>query len=214
MKRPSTIRGTSSALKLFERFEDDTSRDLGAEIKIAWEREDGDLLEEVVVDSILNLGTWLKTNRVQARGKEKSLVATTVGQYFGQIKTKIQEQTSTLKCWEEHDKGGWYTQILDAVKNAYESNILEGDDETRGPTCRAIHLKADSGGMFMQFERQWKDMQGSDIDSIIELLLKTEFKNPLCHEERMKLLLLFYTVQRGGTSKYLSHQHNVQDFYS
>ena len=63
----------------------------------------------------------------------------------------------------------------------------------RDPTSRAIHLKC-SDSTCMEAEREWKDSQGADLDSMIKRLLRTEYNNGSYHEEQLKnsVDLLYY----------------------
>ena len=209
LKRDATKRGRSSAMKVFHTFMEDTNTDILVDLNTC---DDKYAAGELVIGCILDFATWLKKNPVQAQGKDKALLNSCVGQYFGSVKAILQEATHTLDIWVDHETI-WYSKLLHQVKDAYTSNILEGEMPNWDPTCRSIHLKC-SDGTFMEAEREWKDRQGADLDSMIKLLLRQEFNNASCHEERLKLLLTYFIVGRGGELKFLRHDFNIWDHYS
>ena len=98
------------------------------------------------------------------------------------------------------------------VKEAYTSNILEGEMLNRDPTSRAIHLKC-SDSTFMEAEQEWKDSQGADLGSMIKGLLQTGYSNGNCHKEQLKIPLIYFIVSRGGELKFLRHDFNKWDHY-
>ena len=205
----ATIRGRASAMRCFQKFLTDSNCDLDADLDVA---EDDEARGEVVISYILDFSSWLKKNSVGAQGKDKALSNDTIGEYFGQVKETIKDKTQQLTIWENHEEL-WYSKLLLSVKNAYSSNVLEGDMPNRDPTCRAIHLKC-TDGKLLQMQREWLDSQGADIDSIIKSLLQGEFNNRHCHEERLKILMVYYVVGRGGELKFLRHDNNTWDYYA
>ena len=209
LKGDATIRGRNSAMKCFHKFQADTNVDLFSDLN---EAEDVEAKGEAAISYILNFSLWLKKNPVEAQEKDKALTNDTIGQYFGQVKEVIRESTSTLKIWNNHEDE-CYSQLLHSVKSAYSSNILEGELPVRDPTCRSIHLQC-SEGRLMQLQREWIDSQGASIDSILKKLIEGEFNNSNCHEERLKILLVYYMVGRGGELKFLRHDLNIWDYYA
>ena len=205
----ATKRGRHSAMKLVHEYMASNNTDL---LKELGEAENTEAKGELALSFILDLALWLKTNPVQAQGKNKALTEGTIGQYFGQVKENIKDVTFDCDIWVNHEDD-WYTKLLRSVKKAYSSNILEGEATHRDPSCRAIPLKC-SFGKLLQQHRQWLDSEGADLDSIIEQLLRTEFNNSECHEQRFMLLLTFLTVGRGGELKFLRHDNNYWDYYA
>ena len=208
--REATIRGRESALKVFYKFLSDMNMKFVEDLNAA--KGDEGLRTEIVLECILNFSFWLKDTAIQAQGKKKALGDTTISQYFGQIKETIKDATLDLKLWDNH-VDEWYSALLKSVKQAYSSNVLEGEESNRDPSARAIPLKC-TPGYLLQQQQEWLDAKGADLQSVIRQLLATEFNNPECHEERIMLLISFFILTRGGELKFLRHDNNQWDYHA
>ena len=144
--------------------------------------------------------------------KKKTLLERTVGQYFRQIKETIRDATFTLKLWDNHCDE-WYSTLLKSVKDAYSSNILEGEQQNPDPLARAIPLKCTPGKLLQQ-QQEWLEAKGADLHSVFKALLSTEFNNPDCHEHCLMLLVAFLILTRGGELKFLRHCNNQWDYFA
>ena len=80
-------------MKVFHNFMDDTNTDILEDLQSC---DDDQATGEIVVGCILDFATWLKRNPVQAQGKDKALLNSCVGQYFGSVKTVLLEATHSL----------------------------------------------------------------------------------------------------------------------
>jgi hypothetical protein len=94
-----TKRGRSSAWEWFESYQRDNDKNLLSDI------QDSNAKGENVKDQLVGFANWLIANPLKKKYNNKSLIAESVGQYFGSVKELLKEKTSDLPIWVNHKSG-------------------------------------------------------------------------------------------------------------
>ena len=110
--RTKTIEGRKSAMNVFHSYMADMNVDVIAIAALDAAKNDCETRTEIVLEVLLDFSFWLKQNAVQAKGRNKALNSSTIGQYYGQVKETIRDYTFDLKFWEHHHNEQWYTELL------------------------------------------------------------------------------------------------------
>jgi hypothetical protein len=197
-KAPSTDAGNNAAIKYVNDFQQENSMDLYNDLEqIKDEIAKGD----EIIACIIKLAEWF-SKPVQKRNDNNNgtLSVGTCQEYFGKIKESIRLSSPQLLLWKDHDSGGWYSHLYDAVGKGAKRAIIGGDEDYEDVSARAIPLRTEAGKLRSE-QRIWMDKKGSDVESIVRGLIKNG--SPTAHEDRCKLLLTVLGEGRGGEIKFL-----------
>jgi hypothetical protein len=197
-KATSTGAGHSAAMKYFINFQQDNSMNLLNELDQI--RDDSAKGDEILA-CLIKLTEWF-SKPVQKRNDKNNgiLSVSTCLEYFGKIKESIRCASPQLEIWKDHDSGGWYSHLYDAVGKGLKRGILGGTEDFEDVSARAIPLRTAAEKLRAE-QRIWMDKKGSDLESIVWDLIKND--SPTTHEDRCMLILTALGEGRGGEIKFL-----------
>jgi hypothetical protein len=145
-----------------------------------------------------SFASWYKETKIpHANNNSKFLEADTKAKYWGNVKEAFKKKFPSHEAWEDDD---WCTRIREGIKKeARRTEFHEGTD-SQDDKVRALYLKVEAAYVRFKYRANsnWDSMEGRDLVSILENMMKSANRNNRVYEKRCIILCTYFGVGRGG----------------